>query len=124
MDKEKREFSTPNLTTEKIKLRFKSQFELVGYAIRLAENMIKSGRETRIKTDVQNKAMQIVAEITQGKDQFDEIPPDYKPNYAPARERGDRDRDRDHHREGESFHAKSSEKRKTRKILTDKATFP
>lgn len=62
------------LTNEKLRKKFKSQFDLVRYAISLAENMILTGRETRIKTDVQNRAMQILEEIALGKDKFDEIP--------------------------------------------------
>lgn len=62
-----------SLTNEKLLKKFKSQFELVNYAIRLAENMIYTGRDTRVKTDAQNRALQIVAEIEQDKDVFDEI---------------------------------------------------
>lgn len=63
-----------HLTNEKVCKKFKSQFDLVNYAIRLAENMIRTGRESRVKTDSQNRAMQILSEIISGKDQFDEIP--------------------------------------------------
>ncbi len=59
------------LTNEELRKRFDSQFELVNYAIRLAENMIKTGRDTRIKTDVHSKAFQILAEIREHKDSFD-----------------------------------------------------
>ena len=62
------------LTNEKIRAKFTSQFELVGYAIKLAENMIKTGRGSRVKTESQNKALQILAEIASGKDVFDDIP--------------------------------------------------
>ncbi len=62
------------LTTEEIKKKFKSQFDLVTYAISLAENMIQTGREPRVKTDVQNRAIHILVEITEGKDKFDDIP--------------------------------------------------
>ena len=89
MDKDKKESFITSLTTEKIKTRFKSQFDLVGYAIRLAENMIRTGREPRVKDDVQNKAMLILAEISQGKDQFDEI--------VPEQENNDSFRDHHHH---------------------------
>ena len=61
------------LTNEKISKKFKSQFELVSYAIRLAENMIRTGRDCRIKTDVQNRSMQVLSEILNNKDRFDEI---------------------------------------------------
>ena len=59
------------LTNEKIKARFPtSQFDLVNYAIKLAEEMILSGRESRVKTDGHNKALQILLEINQGKDKL------------------------------------------------------
>ncbi|MDB2613656.1 hypothetical protein N9Y92_00675 [Chlamydiales bacterium] len=63
-----------DLTNEKLKKRFPSQFDLVTYAIELAENMVLSGRESRVKTDVESKAYQILAEIMVGKDKFEEIP--------------------------------------------------
>jgi hypothetical protein len=62
------------LTTEKLRKQFKSQFELVNYSIKLAENMIRTGRDPRVKVDNQNRAMQVLEEIASGKDQFDEIP--------------------------------------------------
>lgn len=62
-----------SLTNEEFRGKFKSSFDLVNYAIKLAENMIKSGRDTRVKSDVQNRAMLILEEIREGKDQFDEI---------------------------------------------------
>lgn len=63
-----------SLTNEKIRAKFSSQFELVGYAIKLAENMIKTGRGSRVKTDSQNRAFQILAEIASNKDVLDDIP--------------------------------------------------
>lgn len=65
--------SNETLTNEQLLKQFTSQFELVNYAIKLAENMVKTGRDTRIKINSQNKALQIVREIEEGKDQFDEI---------------------------------------------------
>jgi DNA-directed RNA polymerase subunit K/omega len=62
------------LTNEELKKKFKSQFELVRYAISLAENMIQSGRESRVDSDIDNRAMQILEEISEGVDQFDDIP--------------------------------------------------
>lgn len=62
-----------HLTNEIMTKKFKSNFDLVNYAIKLAENMIGTGRETRVKSDVQNRAMLIIEEIYEGKDQFDEI---------------------------------------------------
>lgn len=60
-------------TNEKMASKFTSLFELVNYAIKLAENMIHTGRDARVKSDVQNKAMLILEEISEGKDQFDEL---------------------------------------------------
>lgn len=61
------------LTNDKLRAKFKSQFELVNYAIRLAENMIHTGRTPRIKTDSQNPTVQVVEEITAGQDWLDDI---------------------------------------------------
>ena len=62
-----------NLTNEEMRKKFKSSFDLVNYAIMLADNMIKTGRDARVKSDTQNRAMLILEEIHEGKDQFDEI---------------------------------------------------
>lgn len=62
-----------HLTNEDVASKFKSNFELVNYAIRLAENMIRTGRDARVKSEIQNRAMLILEEIQEGKDQFDEI---------------------------------------------------
>src|ERR1700733_14781763 len=61
------------LTNEGLRSKFKNNFDLVNYSIQLAENMIKSGRDARVKSDIQNRAMLILEEIREGKDQFDEI---------------------------------------------------
>ncbi len=63
-----------SITNEKLLKKFKSQFELVNYAIKLAENMIKTGRDPRVKTEAQNRALQVVVEIEYDKDSFYEIP--------------------------------------------------
>jgi len=65
-----------HLTNEEMRKKFKSSFDLVNYAIKLAENMIKTGRDARVKSDVQNRAMLILEEIHEGKDHFDEIESD------------------------------------------------
>jgi len=61
------------LTNEKIAKKFNSLFELVNYAIKLAENMIHTGRDTRVKIDSQNRSLQVLSEIVNDKDRFDEI---------------------------------------------------
>ncbi|MFI0435229.1 MAG: hypothetical protein ACH350_05815 [Parachlamydiaceae bacterium] len=71
-----------HLTNEDVKKKFKSSFDLVNYAIKLAENMIETGRDARVKSDVQNRAMLILEEIEEGKDKFDEIVA--TPNASPS----------------------------------------
>ena len=61
------------LTNEKIRKKFDSQFDLVNYAIKLAANMIHTGRDSRLKTDSQNRATIILSEIINGKDVFDDV---------------------------------------------------
>ena len=65
-----------NLTNEKLKEKFESPFELVGYAITLVGNMVHSGRAPRIKTTVENPAVWALEEILQGKDILETIPED------------------------------------------------
>jgi hypothetical protein len=60
-------------TNELLRKKFKNQFELVSYAISLAENLILSGREPRVKIDNQNPALQVLAEIVAGKDLFEPV---------------------------------------------------
>jgi len=62
-----------HLTNEKIRSKFDNQFDLVNYAIKLAVNMIKCHRESRVKIDSQNRAMIILAEIEEGKDSLDNV---------------------------------------------------
>lgn len=62
-----------NLTNEKVCKKFGSQFELVNYAIKLAANMIMSGRDSRVKIDSDNRAMQVLSEILNDKDCFDDL---------------------------------------------------
>lgn len=71
------------LTNESLSGKFKSQFELVNYAIRLADNFIRSGRPLRVtRQDTQNPAALILEEITQGKDAFEEIPKEMHYEHA------------------------------------------
>lgn len=62
-----------NLTNERLGGKFTNQFELVNYAIKLAENMVRSGRSPRIKSDIQNPAVIILEELIQGKDHLEDI---------------------------------------------------
>ncbi len=50
-------------TTEALVHGFKSQFDLVAQSIRIAENMVHTGRAVRVKTDVQNPAYNVLQEI-------------------------------------------------------------
>lgn len=62
-----------SLTNEKLLNKFINQFELVNYAIKLAENMIRTGRAPRVRTDTQNSSLNVLAELTAGKDVLEEI---------------------------------------------------
>lgn len=61
------------LTNEKIRKKFGNQFDLVNYAIKLAENMIITGRDPRVKTESQNRSLQVLTEILNGKDHLDDL---------------------------------------------------
>lgn len=99
-----------NITNEALKKKFVNQFELVSYAISLAENMILTGRDPRVKTETQNRAMQILEEIGAGKDQFEPVIPEKKSE----------ERERSHHNnEHEGHNHKTSERKRARKILVD-----
>ncbi|MDP1881071.1 MAG: hypothetical protein Q8K60_09060 [Parachlamydiaceae bacterium] len=66
--------SKVSYTNEELSKKFKSNFDLVNYAIRLTENKILSGRDSTIKSDyTQNLAMLMLEEIRQGEDKFYEI---------------------------------------------------
>jgi DNA-directed RNA polymerase subunit omega len=57
-----------DVTNEKLAKRFNNMFELVNYSIRIAEELLKSGRELRVGTDNQNTMYQVLLEISSGKD--------------------------------------------------------
>jgi|GEM_PF-1648927 len=57
-----------NLTNEKIKERFDNPFKMVNYAIELAGQLVRTGRGPRVKIDNQNPAVQVIAEISEGRD--------------------------------------------------------
>lgn len=103
------------LTNEQIKKKFKSQFELVGYAIKLAENMIRTGRSARIKSESQNPAMLTLGEIEEGVDRFDEIPKEVVYTFEEINEKS-------YEQKSEAkteASPKASERKRTRKILVD-----
>ncbi len=54
--------------------RFKSQFDLVNYAIKLAGDYVKSGRPSFIDSgDIRNPALEVLGEIAIGKDRIENI---------------------------------------------------
>lgn len=61
------------LTIECFNERFDSQFDLVNHAIGLAVNLISTGRAPRVKIKSQNPAAQVLAEIEQGQDSYNNI---------------------------------------------------
>lgn len=63
------------LTNENLSAKFKSQFEMVDYAIDLVNHLVKSGRPPRVKTEILNPAVVALEEISQGKDVFEDIIP-------------------------------------------------
>lgn len=64
---------TDHLTNEQLRNMFTNQFELVNYAIKLAENFIRSGREPFVLHEPQNLTTQILEIIETGKDKFQNI---------------------------------------------------
>ncbi len=62
-----------NLTNEGIMKRRESTFDLVNYAIKVAENMILSGRAPKVKTKSENVPMYVLAEIANHKEVFEEV---------------------------------------------------
>ncbi len=60
-------------TNELLNKRFKNQFNLVRYAIQLAENAIRSGHLPPTQEESHNLAFQILAAIAEEKDSFEEI---------------------------------------------------
>ena len=62
-----------SLTTEHLKKQFGSSFELVNYAIHQAKDMIKSDRPCRVSTPIHNRAYQILLEIGDHKDHYQDL---------------------------------------------------
>jgi len=60
-----------SLTNEHLLKRFKSQFEIVSYAIKRAQSMVNSGRAPVAAIDTHNAAYQVLCEISTGRDTFD-----------------------------------------------------
>lgn len=105
------DYTDKNLTNEQVKKRFKNQFELVGYAIKLAENMIRTGRASRITSESQNPAMLTLGEIEAGVDHFDEIPVEVDHSFQVS--------ERITELKNEEAPSKPTERKRARKILVD-----
>jgi len=109
------------LTNEKIKKRFVSQFDLVTYAIKLATNMIQTGRDSRVKCDSQNRTMHVLTEILNGKDQLDLIIED-EPEQLDNKDYH-KNSNKDYHKNSEQAEEESTGKtrlrKKPRKILAE-----
>lgn len=63
-----------HLTNERLRNMFENQFELVNYAIKLAEYFIKSGKEPFAYQTNQNLVTKILKIIESGKDRYREMP--------------------------------------------------
>jgi DNA-directed RNA polymerase subunit omega len=83
-------------TVEMLKKLYPNDFELVNYAIKLAKNMLHTGRDPRVKIPSRNAATIVLEEVAQGVDKFDEIvtketvefeekPIDHKPELRPKK---------------------------------------
>lgn len=96
------------ITNEALRKKFNNQFELVSYAISLAENMIQTGREPRVRTEMQNRALWVLAEIAAGKDHLEPV----------IIEKRHDEHDHNHHSREDQV-AKAPERKRTRKILNN-----
>jgi DNA-directed RNA polymerase subunit omega len=104
------------LTNEEIAKKFPSQFALVSYSIKLAENMILTGRDSRVKSDSQNRATQVLCEILNGKDKFDEIIVDVHEDIVPEHTYNKKSEER---MSSQPASMKTNERKKSRKVLAD-----
>lgn len=57
-----------SLTNEKLKVKFSSLFDLVAHAIRRARFLVKTGNDSKIKSQIRNPAFLTLREIEDGKD--------------------------------------------------------
>lgn len=99
------------LTNEKIRKKFGNQFDLVNYAIKLAENMILTGRDPRVKTDSQNRSLQVLTEILNGKDHLDDLTLEFPDDEEEVGNLNGSQKE-----EPEAPPAKSTERKKPRKV--------
>ncbi len=62
-----------NLTNEIVTKKFQNQFDLVNYAISVATNIIRTGREAHDSYGSENPALQALDEIATGRDKYEEV---------------------------------------------------
>jgi hypothetical protein len=62
-----------SLTIEQLNREFKSNFELVNYAISIAKSIVTTGRDSRVPTDVKNPAYWALLEIEKGRDVLQDV---------------------------------------------------
>lgn len=102
-----------SLTNEQLRLKCKSQFELVNYAIRLAEHFIKSGREPSPSSGTKNLSLQILAEIADVKNNLEKLP-EFVPEYQEEEKLSVNNRE-----PKETFHSSPRSERKRLKARAD-----
>lgn len=61
------------LTNEIVTKKFQNQFDLVNYAISIAANIIRTGREAHTLSGSENPALQALEDIESGRDKYDAI---------------------------------------------------
>jgi hypothetical protein len=61
------------LTNEKLAKRFGSLFDLVNYAIEIAQGRVHSGRTDEVRHGVRNPAYQILADISSNRERIEDI---------------------------------------------------
>lgn len=114
---QRKEYYKDPLTNEKIVKKFESQFDLVNYAIRLAENMIQTGRGPRVRIESENnRALQVLGEIAMGKDVFDEVLP--TPSYQNDVQQESRFSTRESREPREDSLFSKGEKKRSKRSLT------
>lgn len=62
-----------SLTNEKLTRRFKNQFDLVNHTIKVAGNLISTGRAPQVEVDIKNPAVQALAEVECGRELLESV---------------------------------------------------
>ena len=108
--------SKDSLTNEIISKRFENQFDLVNYAIGIAQEMIHSGRGPRVKTDTENPALQVIEEIIAGKDIFEDEESSGKDQSREETPENSDEEDKNTQKSSDASNKKNTEKKK---VLTE-----